>query len=314
MRGGAEWQELLETQAGVVTLPQANAHGWTRHAVAAQVAAGRWSSLHRNVYATFTGEPTYEQRLWSGLLYAGCKAAASHETALWLHDRKRAEPKLVHITVPRRRDAVRATGLRVYRSDLSPDEVLDLAQPPRVRLECAVLECAAAAPELDDAIATVADAIQRRATTAERLRKALRQRPCLRYRAVLGEVLDMCGAGAHSLLEVRHEWIRRSHGLPEPARQVRHEGAVVDVDYDGLVVELDGRPGHFRVDGWWKDMLRDDLHTARGRAVLRFPGFVLLTKPHLVAHLEAAALQRLGWAGTIPCPHGCPGLHKLVRG
>jgi hypothetical protein len=311
MRDGAAWQELLETQAGVVTLGQATTHGWTRHAVAAQTAAGRWSSLHRNVYATFTGELTYEQRLWSGLLYAGRRAAASHESALWLHDRKRPEPRLVHVTVRRRRDAVQAGGLRVYRSDLSPHEVLDLAQPPRVRVERAVLECAAARPKLDDAVAVVADAVQRGATTAERLRSALRERPCLRHRAILGEVLDMCGSGAHSLLEVRHEWIRRSHGLPEPVRQKRHEGAVVDVDYDGLVVELDGRAGHFEVAGWWKDMLRDDLHTARGRAVLRFPGFVLLTQPYVVAHLEAEALERLGWTGPVRCPPRCPGLSEL---
>ena len=248
------------TQSGVVTLAQAKAHGWTRHAVAAQVAAGRWSNLHRTVYATCTGELTYEQRLWAGLLYAGRKAVASHESALWLYDRKRPEPRRVHITVPRMRDAASAEGLRVYRSDLYPDELVDLAEPPRVRFERAVLECAAAAGTLDDAIAIVADAIQRRATTAERLHRALRQRPSLRYRAVLSDVLDMCGAGAHSLLEVRHEWIRRSHRLPPPTRQVRHEDAVVDVDYDDLVVELDGRPGHFRVDVWWKDMLRDGHH------------------------------------------------------
>src|SRR4051812_21889352 len=130
MRDGPEWQELLATQSGVVTLAQAKTQGWTRHAVAAQVAANRWSNLHRNVYATTTGELTYEQRLGAGLLYAGRKAFASHESALWLYDRKRPEPQLVHITVPRMRDAVSAEGLRVYRSDLAPNEVLDLAEPP----------------------------------------------------------------------------------------------------------------------------------------------------------------------------------------
>ncbi|HSP38490.1 MAG TPA: hypothetical protein VLR26_12125 [Frankiaceae bacterium] len=314
MRGGLEWDELLIRQAGLVTVAQAREQGWTRHAVAAQITARRWCSAHRGVVATFTGERTYEQRVWAAVLYAGRKAAASHESALWLHDRKRAVPEVVHVTVPRLRDAVRAAGIRVYRSDLGPDEVMDLACPPRVRVERAVVECAGAAGNLDRAIAVVADSIQRRLTTADRLRRALDLRPCLRHRAVLLEVLDMCGAGAHSLLEVRHEQIRRSHGLPQPRRQVRHEGAIVDVDYDGLVVELDGRPGHFEVAGWWKDMLRDDLHTARGRAVLRFPGFVLLTQPHVVAHIEAEALGRLGWTGTLRCPRGCPGLTELGWG
>src|SRR3954470_7073238 len=162
MRDGPEWHELLATQSGVVTLAQAKTHGWTRHAVAAQVAESRWSHLHRNVYATCTGELTYEQRVWAGLLYAGRKAVASHESALWLYDCRRPEPRQVHITVPRMRDAAHGEGLRVYRSDLSPDETADLAVPPRVRFERAVLECAAAAGKLNDAIAIVADVIQRR--------------------------------------------------------------------------------------------------------------------------------------------------------
>jgi hypothetical protein len=314
VRDGPEWSDLLTTQLGIVAVVQARRQGWTRHAVNAQVAAGRWTRLHRGVLATFTGVLTYEQKLWAGLLYAGRGAVVSHESALWLHDRDRKTPAAVHVTVGRRRDAARAAGLRVYRSDLTPDEMMDQASPPRVTVERAVLDCAAVARSIDAAIAIVAEAIQRRLTTAERLRRALEKRPCLRHRALLLEILDMCGAGAHSLLEVRHEQIRRSHGLPEPLRQVRHEGAVVDVDYDGLIVELDGRTGHFNVSGWWKDMMRDDLHTAAGRAVLRWPSFVLLTRPNVVAHLEAEALRRRGWTGVLRCPPGCPGLPEDMRG
>jgi very-short-patch-repair endonuclease len=313
MRGGPGWAELLTQQAGLLSTAQATRHGWTRHAIAAQVSAGRWRRVHRGVYATTTGELTYLQRVWAGVLYAGRQAVVSHESALWSHDRRRPTPAAVQLTFPPERDAARAPGLRVYRSLLSADEVLDLATPPRVRLERAVLDVAGAATSADGAVATVADAIQRRLTTAERLRSSLLRRPCLRHRSLLLDVLDMCGAGAHSLLEVTHEQIRRGHRLPTPRRQVRHEAAVVDVDYGGLIVELDGRAGHFEVAGWWRDMLRDDLHTVRGRAVLRFPAFVLLTRPHVVAHLEADALQRLGWQGKPRCPRGCPGLPEDLR-
>jgi very-short-patch-repair endonuclease len=313
MRGGEQWDQLLAAQAGVVTLGQAAKHGWTRHAVANQIASGRWSSPHRGVVATFTGRLTYEQRVWAGLCYAGRDATVSHASALWLQDRGWARPSVVHLTVPRMRDAVRAPGLRVYRSDLSAGELRDLAEPRRVRVERAVLECAGACRSITDAIAVVATAIQRRLTTADRLRVALDLRPCLRHRALLIEVLDMCGNGAHSLLEVSHERIQRTHGLPLGRRQVRHGLAVVDVDLDGLIVELDGRAGHLEVENWWGDMLRDDLHTVEGRAVLRFPGFLLLTHPHLVAHVEGAALARRGWTGRIRCPQGCPGLDELLR-
>ena len=39
-----------------------------------------------------------------------------------------------------------------------------------------------------------------------------------------------------------------------------------------------------------------------------FAGFVLLTQPHVVAHLEAAALKERGWDGIPKCPPDCPGL------
>ncbi len=313
MRGGEQWDQLLAVQAGIVTVAQARQHGWSRHAVANQVASGRWSSPHRGVVATVTGQLTYDQRLWAGLCYAGRDAAVSHASALWLQDRGWTRPSVVHLTVPRMRDAVRAPGLRVHRSDLSPCELHERSEPRRVRVERAVLECAGACRAVEDAVALVASAIQRRLTTADRLQDALALRPCLRHRALLGEVLDMCGDGAHSLLEVGHERIQRAHGLPRGKRQVRHGLAVVDVDLDGLVVELDGRAGHLEVQNWWGDMLRDDLHTVEGRAVLRFPGFLLLTHPHLVAHVEAAALTRRGWTGRIRCPEGCPGLDELLR-
>jgi very-short-patch-repair endonuclease len=307
VRDGPVWQELLARQDGVVSAGQAAEMGWSRHALQAQVHAGRWTRPVRGVYVTRTGLLTYEQRIWVAVLSAGAGAVASHQTALWLHDRPERQPLLVHVTVPRSRNARRGPGLVVHRSDCDPRDVMPAASPARVRVERAVLETAAAAPSDETAVAVEAGAVQRRLTTAGRLQAVLERCPTLARRHLLRGVLTMCGRGAHSLLEVQHERIRRRHYLPEPRRQVRHGSAVIDVEYDGLVVELDGRAGHFNVAGWWRDMLRDDLHTASGRAVLRFPGFLLLTQPHVVAHLEAAALRTRGWPGVLRCPPGCPG-------
>jgi very-short-patch-repair endonuclease len=255
-----------------------------------------------------TGSLSYEQRVWAAVLYAGATAAASHETALWLLDRRLTPPPLVHPSLPWPRSCVPQQGMAIHRLTRMDDDVHPVPNPRRLRVERAALETAAAAPTAEKAIATLAQVVQRRRTTAHRLLVVLERLPNLRRRALLREVLAMCGEGAHSLLEVQHERIRSGHGLPEPRRQVRHGQAVVDVDHGDLVIELDGRLGHLDAEGWWRDMLRDDMHTIQGRAVLRFPGFVLLTQPHVVAHLEGAALRRRGWTGSLTCPPGCPGV------
>ncbi|HSP38554.1 MAG TPA: type IV toxin-antitoxin system AbiEi family antitoxin domain-containing protein [Frankiaceae bacterium] len=311
MEETGEWTRLLELQCGLVSAGQAAEHGWTSHALRAQVAARRWQRIHRGVYFTSTGSASYEQKVWAGVLYAGPGAVAARETALWLYDRKQSAPTVVHIAVPRSRNARAQPGLRIHRTSVASEDLQTEACPPRVRLEHAVLHAAGAAPDEDSAVAVLASAVQRRLTTGPRLAAALDRYPRIRRRSLLRDVLQMCEAGAHSLIEVRHEQIRRGHGLPDPKRQIDHDGAVVDVDYDGLVVELDGRLGHFTSKDWWKDMLRDDLHTAAGRAVLRFPGFLLLTQPAVVAHVEAAALRRRGWQGVLRCPRGCPGFPEL---
>lgn len=48
-------------------------------------------------------------------------------------------------------------------------------------------------------------------------------------------------------------------------------------------------------------MQRDNAHTVGVVATLRFPGFVLLSRPHEVAAVLAAALQARGWTGSMRC-------------
>ena len=70
--------------------------------------------------------------------------------------------------------------------------------------------------------------------------------------------------------------------------------------YD-VVVELDGRLGHFDAAGWWRDMARDNAQQIGGRLVLRFPGSVLLRDPCAVVATVAEALRRRGWQGSGGC-------------
>src|SRR5690606_14421858 len=97
------------------------------------------------------------------------------------------------------------------------------------------------------AIAVLADAVQARRTTPQRVRAALHGRTRVARRAFLGAVLDDIATGTGSVLE--HGYltrVERPHGLPIGQRQVRNRPFYRDVLYAGLaqVVELDGRAFH----------------------------------------------------------------------
>ncbi|HSP39121.1 MAG TPA: type IV toxin-antitoxin system AbiEi family antitoxin domain-containing protein [Frankiaceae bacterium] len=305
--------ELLAAQCGVLTAGQAAEHGISRHGQAHRVASGRWQRAYPGVFATVTGGLDIEQRIWAAYLYAGPGATIGFRTAWWLADRKLAEPDVVHVVVPDPRIVARQPGLVIRRTRRWPSEDLHpSARPRRFRIERAVLDCASTAATEQSAIALLASSVQRRTTTVPRLREVLQRHPNLPRRALLVEVLALAAKGAHSLLEVLHEQITASHGLPSPDRQRRIEDTVVDGLYecpDGsqLAAEFDGQLGHFEADGWWKDMSRDNGHTIGRIATLRFPGFVLLTHPHTVAATIAEALTARGWTGTLRCPRNCPG-------
>jgi hypothetical protein len=196
---------------------------------------------------------------------------------------------------------------------MQAEDIHPSSKPPRFRVERAVLDCAAAAPNDHRAVALLASAVQRRVTTAERLSDAMARCPNnLCRRAVLERVIVLTGEGAHSLLEVLHHDTCAAHGLPEPDRQRRIQRAVADAAYDmpvgTLLVELDGRLAHLEASSWWADSQRDNEHSNLGFATLRFPGHVLLTQPHLVAETIATGLRRLGWSEEFRCPRNCPGV------
>ncbi|MDQ1649481.1 MAG: hypothetical protein QOG60_1538 [Frankiaceae bacterium] len=310
-----DFDDLVGEQCGVFRVSQATERGWTRSAVAHRATSGRWQRVHPGVYETSTGALTTEQRMWAAFLYAGKDAALSHRAAWWWADRKLDPPEVVRVAVPLSRVVTGRAGLHISRTGRwDPQDLHPVGWPARFRVERAVLDCAAAAATDDGAIALLGSAVQRRTTHPSRLRPVLERSPALHRRRLLSEVLDLADEGAHTLLEVRHATILRSHGLPDPQRQRRlgpgYADAAHEMPLGTLVFELDGRLGHFDAAGWWKDMTRDNQNTVDGVATLRFPGFVLLTDPHAVAEVTARALQRRGWSGSLRCPAGCPGLSR----
>jgi hypothetical protein len=265
--------------------------------------------------ATFPGMVPERARVWAAVLYCGEGAAAGHRTALWLAGASDNLPEVIDICIPDSRRVRGQAGLRIRRRQGLAADVHPALCPPRVRLETAVLDVAAAAGSAEQAVDPVLRATQRRLTTATRLRAELARRPRQRWRGLLGEVLVDVEDGVASTLERRFaRQVERAHGLPRGGRNsadrdpvtgrrryrdVRHRGF-------GLVVELEGQEAH-PTDEAFRDLDRDNAAVVGGSVVMRFGRRDVAERPCLVAAQVAAVLTQRGWTGTPrPCHPGLP--------
>ncbi len=314
MRDGlrADWLDLLDRQAGIVTRSQARSFGLNDKAVDRRLRAARWRTLHRGVYATFSGVPGRNAELWAAVLRAGAGAALSHYTAAELAGLANSQSRVIHVTVPLDRHPEPIQGALVHRSGRISQATHPAWLPPRTRVEETIIDLTQVSASLDDACAWMSRAVGRRLTTAMRLKSTLDSRPKVRWRAELGWMLDDIATGAHSLLE--HRYIRdveRAHGLPTPSRQVKtilgSRSRYVDNLYAavGLAVELDGQIAH-AIETRWTDMRRDNAHATIGIVTLRYSWTDVTARPCLVAQEIARVLEHRGRRVRLRrCGPGC---------
>lgn len=307
---------VAAAQSGVVSRRQARACGLTRRQVDRRVASGRWARLHPGVFVVHTGPVPAAARVWAAVLYAGDGAVVGGRTALWLCGIVDEPPAVVEVCIPADRRVRRRPGLRVLRRHDLEDVRHPAAQPPRVRVEEAVLDVAAAAERPWDAVDVVLRAAQRRVTTAARLRETLARRPRHRWRALVAKVLDEVHVGVLSALEREYlQRVARAHRLPpagynlmETAQELpRRRRRYRDVRYDvwSLVVELDGAEAH-PSDEQFVDDVRDNAVTRTGRATLRYGWRPVAQDPCAVAAEVAESLRVRGWGGSPrPCGPRC---------
>ena len=267
--------------------------------------------------AAFSGPVPWITRVVGAVLHAGRDAAVAGRTALRLHgvlDARDAgadphhpdEP--IEVCVPHDRRVARTAGMSVRRCRDLGARVQQVPFPPRLRVEEAVLDVADTCTDLARVLALVLAAVQRRRTTAARLREALGKRSRHRWRPLLLEVLAEAADGVHSMLERRYlRDVERAHGLPRAERQHRDRTSAGtryrDLRYRAqqLVVELDGAAAHPE-----HSRSRDD---ARGRGIV-LTGDVPMVygwtevagDPCGTAAEVVEVLTARGWAGT---PHPC---------
>jgi hypothetical protein len=308
-------RNVARYQSGVVSRSQALRTGLSTDMIKFRLRSGRWESIHRGVYATFTGVPGRNALLWAAVLACGPGAAISYETAAELDgliDKGKAIGP-VHVTVPHERRVAAIEGVSLHRSDRAVEAMQGHANPPRTKIEETVLDLTQTAKTFDDVCGWVTRAIARDLTDETRLREAMKARKKLRWRADLRELIVAAEGGDHSVLEFRyHRDVERAHGLPEPDRQVPFTGPGGRpgrrdrvYEYD-VVVELDGRLAH-PVESQWRDKARDNAAAVNGQQTLRYGWAQVKWEACATAVEVAKVLRQHGWEGQPrPCSPSCP--------
>jgi hypothetical protein len=310
-----QWLSLLNAQSGVVSRQQANDAGWADEAIERRIRSGSWQRLQRGVYATFSGTPPREAKLWAAVLRAGPGAVLSHATAAEIHDLIDKPVSKIHLSVPAQRNPSKRSPIRgavVHRGRGLVAEWQPPWQLPRTSVEDTVLDLVASARTFDDAYGWISAAVGRRLTTPGLLGKALTSRSRMRWRGWVAAALEDAADGVHSPLE-RHyvHGVERPHGLPAARRQAkrRHGSGMRYLDnlYEeyGLCVELDGAAAH-PAEGRWRDTRRDNVNFVQGARTMRY-GWPDVTEHRCRTAAEVGTvLHRHGWTGTVrQCGPAC---------
>lgn len=308
---------LLGVQAGVIARAQLLELGAAPHDVKRLCRRRDLAPLLPGVYVDHTGEPSWLQRAWAGVLsvqpaaLGGASAIRAVVGPGWRgHDD--AGPITLVVAQPRKLAA--PAGYRLQRLTGLESRVQWNACPPRLRIEDAILQVAAAQATDWRTIGVLTDACGTRRTTAARLLAAIDDRPRLRRRAFMLAVLRDVADGACSVLEQGYlRRVERAHRLPAAERQLvtrtdrgREYRDVVYRRYD-TVVELDGWFFHGSAAQRDLDLERDlDVAVAGGVSVRLGWGQVFERSCRTAARV-GALLTAGGWEGRIvPCGPGCP--------
>ena len=98
----------------------------------------QWQRIHRGAYATFTGDPSREGKLWAAVLCMGSGAVLSHETAAEVHGLTDKQSTRIHISVPAGQNPSRDRKIRrvvIHRSRCLVPEWQPPGQLPRTAVE-----------------------------------------------------------------------------------------------------------------------------------------------------------------------------------
>ena len=286
---GRTWQEVAESQSGVLSEGSLRELHVTRALVRNQVRAGRWAERTHSVYTTTTGPLSRTQQLWVAVEHAGPQALLGGLTAteqLGMRNWARDE---VTVLVDQELSFDPVEGVRYFRTRRSLGAMRHPTQTPRsARIEPAVLLFAAHERSTRTALGAVTATVQQRLTTPANLLEWTRTLRPLRRAASIRDLLADVSGGSQSLAEIDVLRLCRAWGLAPPRRQKKRRDRsgrqrFTDCEWDlpdgrVLVLEIDGA-FHLEVVSYTEDVKRHRALTTDRRIVIRCTTYEVRHEP-----------------------------------
>ena len=293
---GPEWEQLRRSATHeVIRARELVQAGVSESTVYARCrAGGPWQLLLPATVLLSNGQPTPEQLVVAGLLYAGSDAVVTGLEAARRHGIRRGpEPDgRLHLLVPHDRRPANARYVIVERTHRMPPSILrsgvPLAPVPR-----AVVDGARRLKSARETTELLADAVQRGLCTVGQLCsevEAAQRRGTAIPRAVLHDV----SLGIRSVAERDAKALWRRSGLPEPwwnAAVYTESGqllGIADAWWDDVAVawEINSVAWHLGPEDYAREQARTALFAAAGVPILP-------TLPRRLVRDAAAVLQEL---------------------
>ncbi len=308
----------MRLQEGIVARRQLLEVGACPHDIRRLLRRRDLVRVHPGVYANHTGPPSWSQRAWAAVLYAGPAAALDAESALRAENGscrgRAADDAPINVAVDATRTVKEVDGIRIRRVVALAGKVRWSRSPPRLRVEDATLHAALDTHDLHARYEVLASSVRSRSTTAQRLIDAVVNRARLPQRRWLMAALIDLRDGSCSVLEREYlTKVEQAHALPRSRRQPPdRDGAgrrvyrdVVYEEFD-TVIELDGRV-HEEPELRDQDLERDLDLAVEERAALRLGWGQVVRRSCRTAARIGRLLQRRGWLGApTACDPECP--------
>lgn len=169
--------DLAQRQAGYFTAAQAVEAGVSLRTLSGRVRRGDLERVRYGIYRLRQYPAQRFEDIVAACLWAGPGSAASHETALAIHDISDAMPSQIHITVPRAFRG-RQPGVIVHHAAL-PQADMEIREDVPVTTIARTLADIAGSSDPSLVEQAVVDAVGRGSLTRRQLRRLVQDRPAL---------------------------------------------------------------------------------------------------------------------------------------
>jgi len=202
-----EVDRLIAQQEGILSRQQALQLGIPRATLARLLNSGQWQSMLPGTFVTHDQPASWESLAWAGLLVGGETARIGGYAAGHLHRLIDAEPDVITILIPHRRQLRSRGRFNFVREREGVRQPRSIGSLSRTTIDDTILDLSANRfhdGPVESPAHWVTRAIQLHLTTPQRLRDALADRRRIPYREELEAMLTDVDNGTESPLELSY--------------------------------------------------------------------------------------------------------------